>query len=218
MDRLANSVRFVRRRYPELEPGKIAPSILDYGTIAIAIASITPFFSSFAFAHEQSQIPCRVLVVTFVWVDSGLPAFPLVEPVVKSLRDLGYPGVCVKTVSSYWPWSASQWVRRQFDAKRGSSTDAPPKLIVFGYSLGGSHAIRFARAMQRLGISIETLVTVDIKGLTDVSHRYTSVPKIPKSESAYSGMVREVRCFEDTPSLFAALQFRGEELQNTRSR
>jgi hypothetical protein len=27
--------------------------------------------------------------------------------------------------------------------------------------------IRFARAMQRLGISIEALVTVDVKGLTD---------------------------------------------------
>ena len=126
------------------------------------------FLSVTAIARPRVQPPCRVLVVTFVG-GIGPALFPptMATPVIQSVRDLRYPGVCLKSVSSSWPWSASHWVRKQFAAaRREEDSPGDPKLIVFGYSLGGSHAIRFARAMQRLNIPIELLVTVDIKGPT----------------------------------------------------
>jgi pimeloyl-ACP methyl ester carboxylesterase len=93
----------------------------------------------------------------------------MATPILHRVRDLGYPGLCMKMVSSYWPWSATRWVQREFAASRNSNEAEGqlPKLIVFGYSLGAGHAIRFARAMQHEGIAIEELVTVDTKGPND---------------------------------------------------
>jgi pimeloyl-ACP methyl ester carboxylesterase len=128
------------------------------------------FLPSLARAERSALVPCRVLVVAFVG-GLGPATFPptMATPILHSVRDLGYPGLCMKMVSSYWPWSASRWVRKEFAASRKfhDGEDEAPKLIVFGYSLGAAHAIRFARAMQRKDISIEELVTVDTKGPND---------------------------------------------------
>jgi pimeloyl-ACP methyl ester carboxylesterase len=121
-------------------------------------------------AEERAPGPCHVLVVAFVG-GLGPASFPptMATPILHKVRDLGYPDLCMKMVSSYWPWSATRWVHKEFAASRGANDteDHLPKLIVFGYSLGAAHAIRFARAMQHEGIAIEELVTVDTKGPND---------------------------------------------------
>jgi pimeloyl-ACP methyl ester carboxylesterase len=130
-------------------------------TVVVLCAFLTPS----AFADQHSPAGCRVLLITFVG-GLGPASFPptVATPVIHSVRDLGYTGVCIKIVSSYWPWSAARWVRKQWAA---TEADEPPKMIVFGYSLGASHAIRFAWDMQRAGIPIELLITVDAKGFTN---------------------------------------------------
>jgi pimeloyl-ACP methyl ester carboxylesterase len=138
---------------------------------AVAALIISSFcFPCSTHAEESAPVQCRVLLVAFV---GGLgPAnFPptVATPILHSVRDIGYPGMCMKLVSSYWPWSASRWVHKQLAVSHKPLTfgDDKPKLIVFGYSLGAAHALRFAQAMQREGIAIEELVTVDIKGPND---------------------------------------------------
>jgi pimeloyl-ACP methyl ester carboxylesterase len=138
------------------------PRLYILGLTVVALCFVlTPS----AFADEHSPAGCRVLLVTFVG-GLGPASFPptVATPAIHSVRDLGYTGVCIKIVSSYWPWSAASWVRQQLAA---TEIDEPPKIIVFGYSLGASHAIRFAWDMQRAGIPIELLVTVDTKGFTN---------------------------------------------------
>jgi len=140
-----------------------------------------------AWADECVPVPCRVLVVAFVG-GLGTASFPpsVAASVLNDVHALGYPDVCIKPVSTYWPWTAPRWVHRQFTAARKACStttqttrdsqaqphDLTPKIdertriIVFGYSLGGPCALRFARTMQREGISIDLLVTVDTKGFT----------------------------------------------------
>jgi pimeloyl-ACP methyl ester carboxylesterase len=145
-------------------------TVRPFWIVALTIASFCFVLPSLARTEKPAPVPCRVLVVAFVG-GLGPASFPptMATPILHSVRDLGYPGVCMKMVSSYWPWSASWWVRKEFAAshKAYETEEEPPKLIVFGYSLGAAHAIRFARAMQREGIVIEELVTVDTKGPND---------------------------------------------------
>jgi hypothetical protein len=151
------------------------------------------FIAPIASADERLPVSCRVLIVAFVG-GLGTASFPptMATPILNEVRALDLPGVCVKTVSTYWPWSATRWVRKQLDATRKarlipvqtppgsqaqsrdlsaeptkiSETGNHPRIIVFGYSLGASHAFRFARTMQREGKPIELLLTVDTKGPT----------------------------------------------------
>jgi pimeloyl-ACP methyl ester carboxylesterase len=133
--------------------------------LAFMVVAFCAFLNPSAIAGEHPTAGCRVLLVTFVG-GLGPASFPptMATPAIHSVRDLGYAGVCIKTVSSYWPWSATHWVRKQFAV---TEADEPPKIIVFGYSLGASHAIRFAWDMQQAGIPIELLITVDGKGPTN---------------------------------------------------
>ena len=140
-----------------------------------AFASVCFFFTLFAPSAAAQQVPanpCRVLVVGFV---GGLGAahFPptLATPLLHHLRSLGYPGVCVKVVSSYCPWCAPRWVRKQFaQGKKCRLTPAQiesgPKVITFGYSLGVPNELHFARVLEREGIPIELLVAIDSRGFT----------------------------------------------------
>jgi hypothetical protein len=143
---------------------------------ARALASICFFFILFAPSAVAQQVPaadsCRVLVVVFV---GGLGAahFPptLATPLLRHLRSLGYPGVCIKLVSSYCPWCAPHWVKKQFvQGKKGRLTlaqiESGPKVITFGYSLGVPNELHFARVLEREGIPIELLVAVDSRGFT----------------------------------------------------
>ncbi len=140
-----------------------------------ALALVCFFFTLFAPSAAAQQVaanPCRVLVVGFV---GGLGAahFPptLATPLLRNLRSLGYPGVCVKLVSSYCPWCAPRWVKKQLaQGRKGGLTPAQiesgPRVITFGYSLGVPNELRFARVLEREGIPIELLVAVDSRGFT----------------------------------------------------
>jgi pimeloyl-ACP methyl ester carboxylesterase len=133
--------------------------------LGLTVVALCFFLNPSAFADIHALPGCRVLLVTFVG-GLGPASFPptVATPAMHGVRDLGYTGVCIKIVSSYWPWSAARWVQKQLAA---TEAHEPPKIIVFGYSLGASHAIRFAWDMQRAGIPIELLVTVDTKGFTN---------------------------------------------------
>jgi pimeloyl-ACP methyl ester carboxylesterase len=149
----------------------LAPRPIRRSLVALlTIATLCFFLPSWMRAGERAPVPCHVLVVAFVG-GLGPASFPptVATPILHRVRDLGYPGLCMKMVSSYWPWSATRWVHKEFAASRNANDkeDELPKLIVFGYSLGAAHAIRFARAMQREGIAIEDLITVDTKGPND---------------------------------------------------
>jgi hypothetical protein len=125
-----------------------------------------------AAAQQARENSCRVLVVGFV---GGLGAahFPptFVAPLLNHVRSLSYPGVCIKSISSYCPWCATHWVKKQFaQGTKGRLTpeqiEGGPKVITFGYSLGVPNELHFARVLEREGIPIELLITVDCRGFT----------------------------------------------------
>jgi hypothetical protein len=81
------------------------PRLYILGLMAVALCL---FLNPSALAAVHSLPGCRVLLVTFVG-GLGPASFPptVATPAIHSVRDLGYTGVCIKIVSSYWPWSAA---------------------------------------------------------------------------------------------------------------
>jgi pimeloyl-ACP methyl ester carboxylesterase len=78
-----------------------------------------------------------------------------------------------------------------------------PKVIVYGYSLGAPAALLFSRMLQRDGVSIEMVVTIDSKGFTE-----GIFPSNVKSAVNFY----EQRFF---PILFGKRKMRCEDLEKT---
>jgi len=126
-----------------------------------------------AAAKEPKRDNCRVLVVAFVG-GLGVARFPpsVTTSLLNEMRSVEPTEVCVRPVSTYFPWSAAPWVQKHLkrhaaDVAAGRDEGPEPRIIVIGYSLGVPHALSFARKMDREHVAIEMLVAVDSKGFTN---------------------------------------------------
>lgn len=82
----------------------------------------------------------------------------IVRRVALRLRDRRAPGVWIETVENHKIELAEQLIRRAFP-------DPPrARILLFGHSLGGSVAVRFARRLHELGYPVHRLVVIDAIG------------------------------------------------------
>jgi len=142
--------------------------------LAPAIAAVCVSLSLFASPAAAQQAPantCRVLFVGFVG-GLGTAHFPpsAASPLFRRIHALHAPGLCFKIFSGYCPWCGHRWVRKEFGASKGHLAAQQiadgPKVVAFGYSLGGPAALHFAKEAQSDGIPLELLATVDVVGFT----------------------------------------------------
>lgn len=92
----------------------------------------------------------------------------IVRWVALEVRDKHYPGVYAETVENHRMELARELLQKAFDTNRDGTLDAEEKagarLILYGQSLGGSAAVRYARELGEEGIPILLLVCIDSYG------------------------------------------------------
>jgi hypothetical protein len=87
------------------------------------------------------------------------------------LRGPNYPEVCAKTFTPYFWTSGFHWILTHFPSHSGQLTseesEAAPKVILVGHSLGGWGVLSVARNLSSKGIPVELSVQIDSVGITD---------------------------------------------------
>jgi hypothetical protein len=147
-----------------------APRALRGGAIAGVVFSLLLIASS---AQAQRPGTCKVLVLGFMG-GLGTAHFPpsAATPLNHQIAALREPGFCFKIFSGFCPICGHRWMRKEFGAHflkplQAEQIALGPKVIVYGYSQGVPAALLFSRMLQRDGIPIEMVVTVDSKGFTE---------------------------------------------------
>ena len=82
----------------------------------------------------------------------------IIRRIALQVRERQLPGVWVETVENHKMELAEELVRKAFP------DPAAADLLMFGQSLGGAAAVRFARRLQELGYPVRRLVIIDSIG------------------------------------------------------
>lgn len=95
----------------------------------------------------------------------------LVRTIALDVRAKHYQGVYAETVENHHMELARELLVKAFDTNRDGALDADEKsharLILYGQSLGGSAAVRYARELGEEGIPVMLLVSIDSYGYGD---------------------------------------------------
>jgi pimeloyl-ACP methyl ester carboxylesterase len=80
------------------------------------------------------------------------------------LRAMHLPGVYVETVENHKLNLAAELVERAFPRDASSGARVRPRVILYGHSLGGMSAVRFAHDLEAKGIPVLALILIDAIG------------------------------------------------------
>lgn len=93
----------------------------------------------------------------------------IVRTIALDVRGKHYEGVYAETVENHRMELARELLHKALDTNRDGTLDANEKasarLILYGQSLGGSAAVRYARELGEQGIPVLLLVCIDSYGL-----------------------------------------------------
>jgi pimeloyl-ACP methyl ester carboxylesterase len=92
----------------------------------------------------------------------------IVRRLALDVRELGYAGVYAETVENHRMELARELLTKTHDRNGDGTLDAQEKagarIILYGQSLGGSAAVRYARELGEQGIQVLLLVSIDSYG------------------------------------------------------
>jgi pimeloyl-ACP methyl ester carboxylesterase len=95
----------------------------------------------------------------------------IVRRLALDVRELGYAGVYAETVENHRMELARELLLKAWDrdgdGKLNADEKSSARLILYGQSLGGSAAVRYARELGEQGIPVLLLVTIDSYGHGD---------------------------------------------------
>ena len=111
--------------------------------------------------------PCRVIVAGFRGaVEDPNDRHSGVIAIRNRLRSLGHADLCARVFSPYHQGRAIKWILAQFPNNRSPQDSEAvgarqPKVILFGYSLGGWAMLAVARHLGKENVPVQLGVEVD---------------------------------------------------------